>query len=218
MLVIAGGKGGCGKTTTALGLAAVLAERGAPAVVADADRDMPDLHALAGVDREPTLADAAERGSADQAGAAARPGPADPPGAAAAHPTDDVRVLPAPKGLATDAAAALSATAPVVDVVDCPAGAGPDAAGPLRVADRALLVARPTRESVGDALKTAAMARELDCRPVGAVLTGTDSVPERLAERLGVPGAWPVPEGGERPLSDAAVRAAYRRVADVLSA
>jgi septum site-determining protein MinD len=51
MLVIAGGKGGCGKTTTALGLAAVLAERGAPAVVADADRDMPDLHALAGVRR-----------------------------------------------------------------------------------------------------------------------------------------------------------------------
>jgi len=206
MLVIAGGKGGCGKTTTALGLAAALAEETAPAVVADADRDMPDLHALAGVDREPTLADAAERESSD------------PPGAAAAHPTDDVRVLPAPKGLSTDAAAALSAVAPTVDVVDCPAGAGPDAAGPLRVGDRALLVARPTRESVGDALKTAAMARELDCRPVGAVVTRTDAVPERLAERLGVPAAWPVPEGGERPLSDPPVRAAYRRVADALRA
>ncbi|ESS06245.1 MAG: CobQ/CobB/MinD/ParA nucleotide binding domain protein, partial [uncultured archaeon A07HB70] len=40
MLAIAGGAGGAGKTTTALGLARALPGR---VVVADADVDMPDL-------------------------------------------------------------------------------------------------------------------------------------------------------------------------------
>lgn len=44
MLAIAGGKGGCGKTTTALGLGAALP--GQPVVV-DADWDLPNLHRLA---------------------------------------------------------------------------------------------------------------------------------------------------------------------------
>ena len=53
MLAVAGGKGGCGKTTTALGLASALARVGADPIVADADRDAPDLHLLAGTEAHP---------------------------------------------------------------------------------------------------------------------------------------------------------------------
>ncbi|ESP89504.1 nucleotide-binding protein, partial [Candidatus Halobonum tyrrellensis] len=48
MLAVTGGKGGTGKTTTTLGLARALDGR---TLAVDADWDLPDLHALAGVDR-----------------------------------------------------------------------------------------------------------------------------------------------------------------------
>src|SRR6056297_615748 len=60
MLAIAGGKGGCGKTTTAVGLARAFASLGADPLVVDADLDMPDLHHRTGVDREPGIAAAVE--------------------------------------------------------------------------------------------------------------------------------------------------------------
>src|SRR6056297_3035727 len=50
MLAIAGGKGGSGKTTTALGLAAILQDRGREPLIVDCDCDMPDLHHQAGID------------------------------------------------------------------------------------------------------------------------------------------------------------------------
>ncbi|POG57234.1 nucleotide-binding protein, partial [Haloferax marisrubri] len=80
MLAIAGGKGGSGKTTTTLGLASAL---DGPVLAVDADRDMPNLHAMAGVERP---------------GDAAADGPAGEP-SVRAHPTDPtVSVLPAPAG------------------------------------------------------------------------------------------------------------------------
>lgn len=210
MLAVAGGKGGCGKTTTALGVAtAVAAEPDRrPVIVADSDRDMPDLHTLAGTDRTPTLADAA--GAASSTASVASPAPA--------LDTRGVRVVPAPEGIAGPSTVrSLSAVADPVDLVDCPAGAGPDAAAPLRVADAVLLVSRATRESLRDAIKTAAMARELDCEPVGAVLTRTDDVPCGVRDGLGVEEVRAVPEASGPPLSDAAVRDAYRDVATAVA-
>ena len=43
VLCVAGGKGGCGKTTTAVGLARALVGRGHRPVLVDGDVDMPDL-------------------------------------------------------------------------------------------------------------------------------------------------------------------------------
>jgi len=60
-------------------------------------------------------------------------------------------------------------------LLDCPAGAGPDAAVPLRAADRSVVVSTPEPQSLRDATKTAAMARQLDAPPAAVVLVRSDA-------------------------------------------
>lgn len=163
---VAGGKGGCGKTTTVLGLALALVRRGRRPIVVDADVDVPDLHIRAGVDREPGLA-------------------------ALATGTHSERVLQSsPEFGGVDVVAAGTAsTAPDVAIrrldaldrpvlLDCPAGAGPDAAAPLRAADRSVLVTLDSAESRQDAAKTARMARALGAPPVLAVVRAQSGNPD----------------------------------------
>ncbi len=220
MIAVAGGKGGSGKTTTVVGLARALARRGTAVVAADADWDLPNLARLAAE----TADDA--RAASDRA-----TGPDDPPSVVdAVRERTSVRpdraaptVLAAPADpLSVDAASVLAdlgnATPDDVPVVlDCPAGAAPDAAAPLRAADRSLVVTRLRRAALRDAAKTAALARRLGCPPVGAVAVGRASAPDGVAALLGCPVLGDVPDGGPEPLSDAAVRAAYddlaRRIA-----
>jgi septum site-determining protein MinD len=198
-VAVAGGKGGCGKTTAALGLAAALAARGRRPVAVDADVDLPDLHVRAGVSLEPGLP--AVRRS--RVTAIARSGDRFPA----------VDVVPAGAG-AGDLGPALTRVAsmdrPVV--IDCPAGAGPDAATPLRTADAAVVVCSATPPSRRDASKTARMARSLDAPPV--VWTerereGATSVSNISRDEPAVR----VPNVGRRPLSERQVLDAFDRLA-----
>lgn len=199
MLAIAGGKGGSGKTTTALGLAAAVE---GPTLAVDADADAPNLHALAGVERGAALGSCA-------------------PEAAPAY-TGGTRVLSAPTdGDPRTVARALdrlgaASTPPVV--VDCPAGAGPPAAAPLRVADAALVVTTACGPALRDAVKTAAMARALDTAVVGAVLTRARVAPDGVATALGCPVLATVPEAppGGPVLASDVVRSAYERLASAV--
>jgi septum site-determining protein MinD len=203
MLAIAGGKGGCGKTTTTLGLAAAL--DGATAVV-DADTDMPNLHALAGVPRD---APSDRRGHV--------------------HPDDEsVTVYPAPAAAddghgaeARDAEARLRRLRDVpadATLLDCPAGAGPDAAAPLREADAALVVTPPCAPALRDTVKTVAMADALGTRVVGAVLVRSRVVPSGVESLLCCPVLGTVPPADPPVLDADAVRRAYRNVAEKLQA
>ncbi len=159
MYAVTGGKGGCGKTTTALGLAQALARLGADPLVLDADVDMPDLHLLADVPPEPD-ASALARGAHVEC--VSRPA------------TDSPGVSIVPAGDAESTPAALRAVrwwhGPVL--VDCPAGAGEDATLPLRYCDGAVLVTTDTPQSLSDAAKTATVATRLDAPVAGTLIRG----------------------------------------------
>jgi septum site-determining protein MinD len=186
MLAITGGKGGTGKTTTTLGVARAFAAAGTPSVAVDADWDLPDLGALAGADRRVEYPDRDEDGSSL---AAARADAVEP----------QARVLPAPvesrdRDLRRSLRAIDGAASPAARVlVDCPAGAAPDAVAPLRVADGALLVTEPCVAALRDAAKTAAVARRVETPVVGAVVTRATAVPPGVDDALGCPVVARVP-------------------------
>jgi septum site-determining protein MinD len=195
MLAVAGGKGGCGKTTTALGLGLTAASK---AVVVDTDRDMPNLHAMAGVEREPT-ATAVGQGAAPQS------------------VDEGLSVVPAPPASTDDAAIplVLDAVARATEggvIVDCPGGAGPDAAAPLSAATEVLLVSTACAPALRDAAKTAAMARALGCRVAGVVLTRTRVAPRGVESLLDCPVLGTVPTVSGPILDDDCVRSAYREI------
>jgi len=206
MLAVAGGKGGVGKTTTVLGLAAALP--GSPLAV-DADVDMPDLHRLAGVDREPGLD--------------AIPGAPTVEGVSQPVEPDDYRVLAAPN--ADDARTAtlldrLACTARGQDLgpvlVDTPAGASADAAAPLRAADGVVIVSTACAPALRDATKTASMARAVGTPVVGAVLTRTLTRPPGVGDLLDCPVLGCIPEEPGRPLASRRVRNRYEAAANRL--
>ncbi|ODR81326.1 cell division inhibitor MinD [Haladaptatus sp. W1] len=207
MLAIAGGKGGCGKTTTTLGLAGALGRMRRSVLAADADVDMPDLHHLANVDGTPNLT-AVENGEAVEI---------------ATHPPptlSGVEVVPAPQSMGDSVhlPSALSRLADAADhvLVDCPAGAGPDAATPLRLADHVLLVTTTDPACLRDTAKTAAMARALGTTIVGVALTRTEHPPTGIERLLDGPVLASIPNGGVAVLSDESVRRAYDRLASAL--
>ena len=162
LIAVTGGKGGCGKTTTTLGVAAASAHAGESTLAVDADVDMPNLHLLSGVDRHPTLADGPAPDVAQQPAA-----------------FEGVEIVPAPVGTASVSAPALVRSTRAYErvVVDCPAGAGSAAVAPLRVADAAVLVTTLEPACLEDALRTTAMARALDTPVAGVGVSRAGSVP-----------------------------------------
>jgi len=157
MLAIAGGKGGSGKTTTALGLAQAYARRGRDPIVVDCDPDMPDLHHRAGIEFSSGIDRLATGRRIESVCESATTVPG-------------VRLVTAGDRSNVDGALRELAHWHGPVLLDCPPGVGPDASKPLRHARRALIVSTDQPESVGDGKTTAQVARELDVEVVGALL------------------------------------------------
>jgi septum site-determining protein MinD len=206
MLAIAGGKGGCGKTTTALGLASALAARGARPLVVDADPDMPDIHHVVGLDHDEGI-DAVARGTSVER---AHRQPSALPG---------VAVLTA--GSREHYAQALDAltgwSGPVI--LDCPAGASPDAIRPLRHATEALVVTTGAPQCLEDATRTATAARQLGVDVVGTVVRErprSNTVSAEIADSV-PPVCARLPTVDADPLADSRTQAVWTQLATSIS-
>jgi septum site-determining protein MinD len=225
-LGIASGKGGVGKTTTALNLGAALVESGHQVAVVDLDLGMANLGAMVGLrNPEATIHDVL-------AGRA--------PLSAAIHEAGGLAIAPGSTVLDDFSAADTAPIEGIVDelraqfdvvLLDVGAGLNHEVAVSLEAADGVLLVTTAELPSLTDATKTGELVERLDVPVEGAVITGTgegefDDV-EEFAAALGAAGSItvtvPADENVARSLRngmpvvfeapDAPATTAYRRLA-----
>lgn len=162
---IAGGKGGVGKTTTAVNVGAALQEKGHDVAVVDADLGMANLGAMLGIDHDTTLHEIlAGDGAVSEAltdtpsGLTIIPGEQRLDAFADADPAKLNQVIKTLRN-AYD-----------VVLIDTGAGLSHEVAVPLGLADGIILVTTPDDVAVGDTTKTAQLADRIDGRVLGAVL------------------------------------------------
>jgi len=176
ILTVTAGKGGVGKSTVAYNLAAAL-----DAVAVDADLGMADLPTGRGPDLHDVLAGRARPVEAVREGGpvALLPCGRALAGARAADPTE---LLDAVEAVARQYGRV---------VIDSPAGMRSDAGLPLLAADACLLVTRPSRAAVADALRTRELARVIETPLCEVVLNRVDPVEsvdtDSLATAFGAP-------------------------------
>jgi len=218
---VASGKGGVGKTTTAVNTATELATRGDDVVVVDADLAMTNLGRVVGIDHEPTLHDVL-------AGDAAL--------AEAIHTDGEFAVLPGSDAIDSfrDADPAglrriikRLQTAFEVVVVDTGAGVDHETMVACRLADDVVLVTTPDEMAVTDTAKSREMVETVDGDVLGVVVTRTPdaAAATSAADELGTELLGAVPEApavvGDEPVVEtapaSAVAAAYHDIAERLA-
>jgi septum site-determining protein MinD len=226
VVTITSGKGGVGKTTTAVNLAVALRQRGHPVVVLDADLGMPNTAGFFDLDARESVHDVLA-GEADveaavvelAEGLAVLAGDQSLEGFANAEPRELEGVV-----------AALAERYRYV-LVDTGGGLTYEGLLPMELGDETVLVSSPDPAAIGDTTKSRELAERLGVPVRGVVVTHTtgDTDPEAVAGEIGVDllGVVPlepavhdstaagVPVAAYAPDSDAA--AAYDRVAAAMA-
>jgi len=219
-ITVAGGKGGCGKTTSVVNTAYALAQLEYNVVMVDADLAMPNLHTVLGRSHEPTIHDVL-------AGTETLEAAVDTSTEVAAvygDPSLDKYTEADPAELRT--VSKRLRTAFDVIVLDTGSGVKHETMVPCGLADDVVLVTTPKDRGVADTTRTKEMAEHVDGGIPGVVVTGADDETGReIAETLetGLLAAIPDEPGivGDEPVvtkaPDSDVAVAYGRVADRLS-
>jgi septum site-determining protein MinD len=193
---VASGKGGVGKTTTAVNLGAAVVEADRTVVVVDVDLGMANLANILSVSVPAvTLHDVlAGEGSIEDAIVEA------PGGFDALLGSTDVEAFGRadPSGL-SDVVSALRERYDVV-ILDGGGGLSHDVTVPLGLADGVILVTSPTDAAIANAEKTRALVDRLGGTVEGVIVTrlGGDgtATPETVGDRLDLPILGAVPEDG----------------------
>lgn len=221
VLTIAGGKGGVGKTTTAINAGVALQEAGHDTVIVDADLGMTNIGELLGIDHEPSFHDvlAGQASISD----AIVDGP------------NGISILAGERSLEAFARGDPSNLRPVVHslaesyevvVIDTGAGLSHETMIPMKLSDGVVIVSTPDEVSLVDAKKAAALAEKVDGTVFGAVVTRAtaDTNVSVVADRLEEDVLAVVPEDSEatrkEPLvltaTESYAAQAYRRLAKKL--
>lgn len=181
---IAGGKGGVGKTTTAINIAAALEENGYDTVVVDADLGMANLGNMLGIEYETSVHEVlageetvSEALNEAQMGITVIPGEQSLEAFAEADPAKLRKVINTLKN-----------TFDVV-LVDTGAGLSHETTVPLGLADGVLLVTTPNDVAVNDTIKTADLTERVDGIVIGALITRVtrDTYVQKIADKFDVP-------------------------------
>lgn len=191
---IASGKGGVGKTTTAVNLAAAMAETGRDVVVVDFDLGMANVADFLEYENPPRTLHDVLAGEAN-------------PGEAVADAPGGFRVLPGGTELEDFGKADPAKLRDVIttlrdhfDVVllDTGAGLSHDTSVPLGVADAVLLVTTAQAASLANTRKTRSLAELLEGSVEGVIVTrvggGAPAHPDDIESQFDVPVLGTIPE------------------------
>jgi septum site-determining protein MinD len=181
---IAGGKGGVGKTTTAINIAAALEENGYDTVVVDADLGMANLGNMLGLEYETSIHEVLA--GEETVSAALNDAPM------------GMTVIPGEQSLEAFAEADPAKLRKVINtlkntfdavLVDTGAGLSHETTVPLGLADGVLLVTTPDDVAVNDTIKTADLAERVDGKVIGALITRVtrDTYVQEIADEFDVP-------------------------------
>ncbi|MFB6189662.1 MAG: MinD/ParA family protein [Halapricum sp.] len=221
VFTIAGGKGGVGKTTTAVNVGVAMQDAGYDVVIVDADLGMANLAAMLEIDYDTSLHEVlAERAAISDTLTEGPGGVTLVPGEQSLEAFADADPAKLRKVIKT-----LSNAYDVV-LIDTGAGLSHEATVPLGLADSVLLVTTPDSVAIGDAGKTAQLASRVDGQVIGTILTRAEEQSEidDVETKIDFPLLAVIPEDSEattdEPLvlnfSDSPAAEAYRRLASAL--